>query len=190
MVAKGAWGWGLRRVMMDYNHWAALGVLGEILPYEDNRVELAEETDRNGLRVAKVTFGLHENEHKLTKFAVNKTMEVMYAAGADEVIEEPRYAHLVGGARMGKDPRTSVTDSFGRTHEIPNLFVCDGSLLPTQGSANPGLTIQALAARTADYLISEGSNVLARRPGSMREPPIRRDLSPAGTSGRGVPRIK
>ena len=190
MVAKGAWGWGLRRVMMDYNHWAALGVLGEILPYEDNRVQLADETDRYGLRVAKVTFSLHENEHKLTKFAVNKTMEIMYAAGADEVVEEPRYAHLVGGARMGNDPRTSVTDKFGRTHDIPNLFVCDGSLLPTQGSANPGLTIQALAARTADYLISEGSNVLARRPGSMREPPIRRDLSPAGTSGRGVPRIK
>ena len=97
---------------------------------------------------------------KLPKFGVQKTTEILYAAGAEEVVEEPRYAHLVGGARMGKDPRTSVTDSFGRTHDIPNLFICDGSLLPTQGSANPGLTIQALAARTADYLISEGDNVL------------------------------
>jgi hypothetical protein len=57
MVAKGAWGWGMRRVMMDYNHWAPLGVLGEILPWEDNRVELADEKDQYGLRVAKVTFG-------------------------------------------------------------------------------------------------------------------------------------
>jgi choline dehydrogenase-like flavoprotein len=57
---------------------------------------------------------------------------------------------------MGKDPSTSVTDKFGRTHDIANLFVCDGSLLPTQGSADPGLTIQSLAARTADYLISQG----------------------------------
>ncbi len=189
LVAKGAWGWGMRRVMMDYNHWAALGVLGEILPWEENRVELAEETDRYGLRVAKTTFNMHENDKKLAKFGVAKTTEIMYAAGAQEVVEEPRYAHLVGGARMGNDPRTSVTDSFGRTHDIANLFICDGSLLPTQGSANPGLTIQALAARTADYLISEGDNVLAGRPVRVSKPPVRRNLSPAGTRGSGAPRL-
>lgn len=189
MVARGAWGWGMRRVMMDYNHWTALGVLGEILPWEDNRVELADATDHFGLRVAKVTFKLHDNDKKVARFGVEKTTEIMYAAGAEEVVEEPRYAHLVGGARMGKDPHTSVTDSFGRTHDIPNLFVCDGSLLPTQGSANPGLTIQALAARTSDFLISEGGNVQVRREGPAHCPPIRRDLSPRGTRGKGVPRI-
>ena len=86
----------------------------------------------------------------------------MCAAGAEEVVQEPRYAHLIGGARMGNDPRTSVVDSFGRSHDIPNLFLCDGSIFPTQGSANPGLTIQALAARTADYLIAEGDAVTSR----------------------------
>jgi choline dehydrogenase-like flavoprotein len=190
MVAKGAWGWGMRRVMMDYNHWAALGVLGEILPHEDNRVELADVTDEHGLRVAKVTFRLHDNDKKIAKFGVQKTTEILYAAGAQEVVEEPRYAHLVGGARMGSDPRTSVTDSFGRTHDIPNLFICDGSLLPTQGSANPGLTIQALSARIADYLISEGGNVLAGRRGTVTHPPVRKVLSPPETWGKGVPRIK
>jgi choline dehydrogenase-like flavoprotein len=190
MVAKGAWGWGLRKVMMDYNHWAALGFLGEILPWEDNRVELAGETDRHGLRVAKITFALHDNDKKVTSWGVNKTMEVMYAAGAEEVVQEPRYAHLIGGARMGLDPRTSVVDSFGRTHDIPNLFLCDGSIFPTQGSANPGLTIQAIAARTADYLIAEGDAV-AQRPGRVHiVPPIRYDLSPRGVAGRGMPRIK
>jgi len=190
-VAKGAWGWGLRRAMMEYNHWAALGVLGEILPWEDNRVELAEDLDQFGLRVAKVTFALHENDKKIAGAGVAKTTEIMYAAGAREVLEEPRYAHLVGGARMGSDPRTSVTNSFGRTHDIPNLFVCDGSLFPTQGSANPGLTIQALAARTADYLITYREDVLSRkRGGTLANPPIRRDLSPAGTSGHGMPRLK
>jgi len=192
MVAKGAWGWGMRRVMMDYNHWAALGVLGEILPWEENRVELAEETDHFGLRVAKVTFGMHENDKKVARAGVQKTKEVMYAAGAREVVEEPRYAHLVGGARMGNDPRSSVTNSFGHTHDIPNLFVCDGSLLPTQGSANPGLTIQALAARTADYLIANSAALLSSHPSQVMQdnPPMRRDLSPAGTSGHGVPRLK
>ncbi len=190
MVAKGAWGWGMRRVMMDYNHWAALGVLGEILPWEDNRVELAEEMDHYGLRVAKITFRLHDNDKKVAQFGVKKTMEILQAAGAQEVVEEPRYAHLVGGARMGSDPRTSVTNSFGRTHDIPNLFVCDGSLLPTQGSANPGLTIQALAARTSDYLISNWPDIIAGRPATVSSPPVRKNFSPAGTSGKGVPRIR
>lgn len=192
MVAKGAWGWGMRRAMMDYNHWAALGVLGEILPWADNRVQLADETDHFGLRVAKVTFQLHDNDKKIAKAGVKKTTEILYAAGAEEVAEEARYAHLVGGARMGKDPGTSVTDSFGRTHDIPNLFVCDGSLLPTQGSANPGLTIQALAARTADYMISNGTDLLSHHPASVSvsNPPVRHNMSPKGTAGRGVPRIK
>ncbi len=190
MTAKGAWGWGLRQVMMDYNHWAAFGFLGEILPWEDNRVELADETDQYGLRVAKITFSLHDNDKKLVAFGVNKTMEVMRAAGAEEVVQEPRYAHLIGGARMGNDPRSSVVDSFGRTHDIPNLILCDGSIFPTQGSANPGLTIQALAARTADYLISEGEAVRSRHTQTIIRPPIRYHLSPASTAGRGVPRLR
>lgn len=192
MVAKGAWGWGMRRAMMDYNHWAALGVLGEILPWEDNCVELADETDRFGLRVAKVTFRLHDNDKKVAKFGVEKTTEVMYAAGAEEVVQEPRYAHLVGGARMGNDPATSVADKFGRTHDVPNLFICDGSLLPTQGSANPGLTIQALAARTADYLISNKDALLSSHPERVLDanPPIRYNCSPPGTFRRGMPTYK
>jgi choline dehydrogenase-like flavoprotein len=70
----------------------------------------------------------------------------MWAAGANQVVQESRFAHLVGAARMGKDPSTSVVDKFGRTRDIPNLFVCDGSILPARGSADAGLTIQALAA--------------------------------------------
>ena len=80
------------------------------------------------------------------------------------MVQEARFAHLVGAARMGIDPAKSVVDAFGRTHDIANLFICDGSILPTQGSANPGLTIQALAARTADYLISQGTTVFNSRP--------------------------
>jgi len=190
VVAKGAWGWGMRQAMMDYNHWAAFGLLSEILPWEDNRVELARETDRHGLPVAKITFNLRDNDKKLIEFGKNKTMEVMWAAGAEEVVQEPRYAHLIGGARMGDDPRTSVCDRFGRTHDIPNLFCCDGSIFPTQGAANPGLTIQAMAARTANYLITQRDTVLAGRPAPLDEPPIRRDLSPPGTYTRGVPRMK
>ena len=160
LAAKKAWGWGLRREMMDYNHWAAFGLLGEILPWPDNRVTLADEKDRFGLPVAQVTFqSARQRQEADQSRRRRKTMEVMRAAGATEVVQEARYAHLVGGCRMGSDPATSVVDKFGRTHDIANLFVCDGSVLPTQGSANPGLTIQALAARTADYLISQGDRI-------------------------------
>jgi hypothetical protein len=188
MAAKSAWGWGLRREMMDYNHWAAFGLLGEILPWPDNRVTLASETDRFGLPVAHVSFNLHDNDKKLIKAAKEKTMDVMGAAGAVEVTQEARYAHLVGAARMGNDPRNSVVDKFGRTHDIANLFICDGSILPTQGSANPGLTIQALAARTADYLISQGDRIFTTNERDLSSPPVRRELAPPETWGRGVPR--
>lgn len=191
MAAKKAWGWGMRREMMDYNHWAAFGVLGEILPWPENRVTLSpEERDRFGIPVAHVSFNLHDNDKKLIKFGKERTMEVMWAAGAKEVVQEARYAHLVGAARMGRDPQTSVVDKFGRTHDIANLFVCDGSIMPTQGSANPGLTIQALAARTADYLISQGDQIFSSDRRDMTSPPIRRSLAPPDTWGKGVPHLR
>ncbi len=189
MKAKGAWGWGMRRVMMDYNHWATLGVLGEILPWADNRVQLADEKDQFGIPVANVTFTLHENDKKLIEFGKKTVIDVMRAAGAEEVVQESRYAHLVGAARMGSDPATSVVDKFGRTHEVSNLFVCDGSILPTQGSANPGLTIQCLAARTADYLISQGEKIFDSEERDMEPPPIRRKLAVEGAFLHGVPRF-
>lgn len=189
IAAMGSWGWSMRRVMMDYNHWATIGVLGEILPWEGNRVELAEAKDQRGLRVAKVTFNLHDNDKKLIEFGKNKVMEIMSAAGAKKVVQEARFAHLVGAARMGNDPATSVVDRFGRTHDIPNLFICDGSIFPTQGSANPGLTIQALAARTADYLIKQGDAIFLSSRRDLSAPAIRYDLSPPYTKFKGNPRI-
>ena len=189
MAARGAWGWGMRRAMMDYNHWASLGLLGEILPAATNRVTLSDERDQFGIRIPHIHFSLGENDKKLIKFGKNKVEEVMRAAGATEVAQEARYAHLVGAARMGRDPATSVVDKFGRTHDIANLFVCDGSILPTQGSANPGLTIQALAARTADYLISQGTAIFNSDERDLTPPPVRPELSPPGTHWKGVPRF-
>jgi choline dehydrogenase-like flavoprotein len=190
VVAKGAWGWGLRRIMMDYNHWAAIALLGEILPHPDNRVQLAEDKDRFGLPVAKVTFNLHDNDNKLVKFGTQKVMDVMSAAGAEEVVQEPRYAHLVGAARMGDDPASSVVDRYGRTHDIANLFICDGSIMPTQGSANPGLTIQALAAREADYLIEQGEAIFVTDRRDMTRPRFQHNLSPPATWHHGAPRLR
>ncbi len=192
IIAKGAWGWGMRRALMDYNHYSAWGFLGEILPWEDNRVTLSDVTDAHGLPVAHINFDLHENDKKLIDWGVKKTMEIMSAAGATDIVQEPRYAHLVGGARMGNDPRTSVVNKWHQTHDIPNLWICDGSVFVTQGSANPGLTIQALAARFVDYLAHERENVLSREKTDFYQGdvPMRYDMSPWGTAGRGVPHLK
>jgi choline dehydrogenase-like flavoprotein len=86
--------------------------------------------------------------------AAQKVMEeILTAAGAEEVITINRYAHLVGGARMAATEDAGVVDRNCRSFAVPNLLVTDGSVLPTQGSANPALTIMALAARAARVLV-------------------------------------
>jgi len=152
VAAQGHWGVTLREYMRDYVHWATFGALCEFLPLPENRVTLAEETDRNGLRVANFSYTMGDNDHALVKAATKVMTDIHQAAGAEEVITIDRYAHLVGGCRMAIDERSGVVDENLRSFAIPNLFVTDGSVLPTQGSANPALTIMALASRAADYL--------------------------------------
>ncbi len=82
--------------------------------------------------------------------------QILTAAGAEEVITIQRYAHLVGGARMGADETTGVVDADLRSFAVPNLYITDGSTLPTQGAANPALTIMAVTARAADRMTSGG----------------------------------
>jgi choline dehydrogenase-like flavoprotein len=90
--------------------------------------------------------------------AATKVMEDMHcAAGAAEAITIKREAHLIGGCRMAAKESDGVVDSDLRSFAIPNLFIVDGSTCPTQGSANPALTIMALAARAADYLAGSES---------------------------------
>ena len=142
----------LRQLMEEYNHYAAIGVLGEILPDERNYVSIADETDQYGIPVAYVHFNLFDNDRKLIGAAVQRAREILDAAGAVETHYVDRYAHLVGTCRMGSDPETSVVDQYCRSWDVSNLFICDGSVMVTQGSANPALTISAIAARTADHI--------------------------------------
>ncbi len=141
--------------MRDYVHWATLGALCEFLPRYDNAVTLADETDRHGLPVAKFSYSQCDNDTKLMKAATGVMEDLLKAAGAEEVMTIDRYAHLVGGCRMAANREDGVVDANQRTFAVPNLYLTDGSVLPTQGSANPALTIMALAARCADHLISE-----------------------------------
>jgi choline dehydrogenase-like flavoprotein len=152
VAAQGHWGAKLRQYMSDYVHWCCLGALCEFLAQPDNRVTLAAEKDRNGLPVARFSYSQCDNDRQLMKAARGVMEDILHAAGADEVITIDRYAHLVGGARMAADEREGVVDRNCRSFAVPNLFIADGSVLPTQGSANPALTIMSVAARAAEIM--------------------------------------
>ncbi len=154
VAAEGHWGDVLREHMRDYVHWATLGVLCEFLPQARNRVTLAEEVDRHGVPVANFSYSQCDNDRMLMKAGRHVMQDVLQAAGAEEKVTINRVAHLVGGCRMGATPQQGVVDSDLRSFAVPNLYVTDGSVLPTQGSANPALTIMAVAARCADRLTS------------------------------------
>jgi len=154
VAAQGHWGAALRDYMSDYVHWSCLGALCEFVPQPENRVTLAEEKDRHGLPVAHFSYTQCANDTELMKAAQSVMEDILHAAGADEVITIDRFAHLIGGARMAADEKHGVVDSECRSFAVPNLYITDGSVLPTQGSANPALTIMAVAARAADRLAS------------------------------------
>ena len=163
VLADGHWGRALREYMRDYNHWTTVGVLNELLPHPDNRVTLAAETDPYGLPVARFDYTLGGNDKANMAYSATVIKDLLDAAGAQDVLTIQRFAHLVGGARMGTSPDNSVVDANQRTWAVPNLFVADGSVCPTQGSANPALTIMALASRLAGRITSGAAMTRADR---------------------------
>ncbi len=151
------WGEKLRDAMRDYNFYGRLTMVGEVLPNPQNRVTLTDEKDEHGVPLAKVTFSYGDNDQKLIQHAEDSMGSILRAAGGHVDYIVPDTAHLMGGCRMGNDPSTSVVNSFGQTHDISNLFICDASIFVTSGGANPTNTVMALAARTADYIIEQAS---------------------------------
>jgi choline dehydrogenase-like flavoprotein len=149
---RGLWGMELRNEMAKYNHQAGLKIVGEVLPQEKNRVELADETDEYGLRIPRVTFSYGEEDRKLYQHAIRFMSTALAAAGGKDIWSADDTAHLGGTCRMGTNPKDSVTNADGRCWDIPNLWICDGSLFPTIAGVNPSLTIQALAWRIGDRI--------------------------------------
>ena len=148
---RGLWGQPLVDYIDGYNHVAGIGINGECLPYPGNAVTLSDEVDRHGVPKAHVSFSHGANETALDAHARRFMRQVWEAAGAADVWVGPRQAHTIGTCRMGTDGGTAVVDPFGRSFEVPNLWVCDNSVFPSSLAANPALTIMALSLRTADH---------------------------------------
>ena len=158
-TARGMWGADLRGTMLDYNYYSGLGIVGEVMPQRTNQVKLHEtERDQYGLPIAQVMFSYHENDKEIVAHAKRKMTEILEAAGGGDVWTADRTAHLLGTCRMGSDPANSVVNGDCRTHDVPNLFVCDGSVFTTSTAVNPSLTIEAIAARTADRIYEAKRN--------------------------------
>lgn len=150
---RGLWGSALSTEMENYNHSVGLKIVGECLPQERNRVTLAQERDQYGIPIARVSYSYCDNDKRLIRHALNFMGEALRASDARDIWEEEDdTCHLNGTARMGSDPHTSVVNADCRTWDIPNLWICDGSVFPTVGGVNPSLTIQAIACRTADRI--------------------------------------
>jgi gluconate 2-dehydrogenase alpha chain len=135
----------------------SVGAQCESLSYEDTLLDLDPvRTDPFGVPVVRVTHRLHDNERRSAAFMLGRLHEWLRAAGASETWQPPapmvEARHCYGGTRMGEDPSRSVVDRFGFAHEVPNLAVLGASTFPTTGGINPTLTVQALAARTAEEL--------------------------------------
>jgi choline dehydrogenase-like flavoprotein len=119
------------------------------MPRAENRVTLADESDALGLPRARVTFAMGDNEKRMKAHARRFMGRLLEEAGGYDPIETGSTAHLMGGCRMGHGPGDSVTNANGRTWDVPNLWICDDSLMPTGGGVNPSMTVMANAIRIA-----------------------------------------
>jgi choline dehydrogenase-like flavoprotein len=150
------------------------GIMVDDLPDEANRVVLHPTlTDSDGVPAPKIIYNYSENTRRLAAFHLERAKEAMYASGAVALTVRPLMVdrsqhntgaslmatgHLMGTCRMGGDPKTSVVNQWGQAHDVPNLFVYDGSVFVTSSGFNPAGTICAVALRSVKHLIAERRN--------------------------------
>jgi choline dehydrogenase-like flavoprotein len=173
-------GWGLRGAWRDFRAsqlmgvelknavqrpggWGInLGAFGECLPYPDNRVTLNKDLkDKFGRPSLSVDVTFRENERTMHKESAEAAADILEACGYKDVrpyanISFPGNAnHEMGSARMGRDPKTSVLNKYNQMHEVPNVFITDGSFMTSSNCVNPSLTYMAMTARACDFAVKE-----------------------------------
>jgi len=159
----GAWGREFTTALDSYDSMAGLWIVGEDMPQETNRITLSSEKDRFGMPVANVHFDDHPNDIAMRNHAYRQGSAMYDAVGATRTFPTTPYpsTHNLGTNRMSENPRDGVVNKWGQSHDIPNLFVSDGSQFTTGGAENPTLTIVALAIRQAEYIAKQmGQNTI------------------------------
>jgi choline dehydrogenase-like flavoprotein len=137
-----------------FGHSVGIAILTDDLPEDVNRVELDPDAkDSHGIPAPRVTYRAGDNTRAMLAHGASSARHVLEAAGAVRVLDSGRvanFAHYMGTARMGSDPRTSVVNAWNQAHDVPNLYVVDGSSFTTAAGVNPTSTIGALALRAAE----------------------------------------
>ena len=153
----GAWGREFTTALDHYENMAGMWIVGEDMPQESNRVALSETEDQHGLKVVNVHYSDHPNDIAMRDHAYARGAAIYDAVGATRVLPTPPYpsTHNLGTNRMSADAADGVVNKWGQTHDIPNLFISDGSQFTTGAAENPTLTIVALAIRQADHIARE-----------------------------------
>ena len=153
------WGESFARGLAEqFSRSMFFGTHGTSLPLETNSVTLDPGLkDAWGLPCMRVTYKDHPDDLKNARFLTARALEISQAAGALKSWAEPvepqtQSVHLLGTCRMGNDPKTSVIDRYHRAHDVPNLFICDGSSLVTSSRGQPTETICALAFRAGEHI--------------------------------------
>ena len=112
--------------------------------------------DSSGIPAPKIEYALSDNSRRMMAHGVARSKDILAAAGARDIGSDSPLLnagwHLMGTARMGRDPERSVVNEWGRCHDVKNLFIIDGSIWVTSGGVNPTSTIQALALYIADAI--------------------------------------
>jgi choline dehydrogenase-like flavoprotein len=156
---KPIWGAGFKQMLRHY-FTRKMSVLGSTtsIPLPGNNITLDPTLkDDKGRPAIRMTYMDHADDLSMATFLQDRAVEILNAAGAAEVWRDPVeggtvQAHLLGTCRMGDDPATSVVDKYHRAHDVPNLFICDGSSFVSSGRGQPTMTIQALAFRAAEHI--------------------------------------
>ena len=157
-LEPGGWGKEFADMIDGYKNLAGMWLVGEDMPQSNNRVTLSKTAkDQYGLPAPNVHFDEHPNDIAMREYGYEKAEALYNSVGAVQTWRTPPYpsTHNLGTNRMSAKAKDGVVDKWGRSHDIKNLFVADGSVMTTGAAANPTLTITALAIRTGEYLASE-----------------------------------
>lgn len=135
-------------------HFGLMNFVGEDLAVAENRVQLSGKKDRFGVPLARTTHNIGAETIAMCEHGVAEGLRIFKAAGAEDAWVGPRFGmHILGGTVMGDKSERSVTDSYGRCHELDNLYIAGPGVFPSSGAVNPTFTIHALALRTAEHLL-------------------------------------
>jgi len=176
-AARAGWGRGtsgpgigvqLKRRLHDAGDWTmSMTAFGEALPRHENVVTLSDTKDEFGIPILRIDCGWGPNEMAMRKDMRQSAIDMLEAAGCTNIVGNDDYKegglgaepglgiHEMGTARMGRDPKTSAVNGFCQAHDVPNLFVTDGSVMASASCVNPSITYMALTARAADYAVDQ-----------------------------------